>query len=538
MMGGSDRGPSPPASRAGDDREARLRALAPFLRDFARFCALLKVIDQETGARIPMRLTGIQRKLAHNRSKRDVVLKARKVWLTSIECARDLFWFVTRRGASVVIVVQTQQKHETLQTVSRMMQVFLQSLREHLDVRLDVENQYEWAIHNRDASLRIVEAGASMKTAEKGGRGPAVNRLHCSETAYWEHGQETVAAIINSMTAEDAEVSIESTPHGQSGYFYDLWTQAVEGKGFKPHFYPWYEHDRNRIALEPGEVIVPEGALQDIESALLERGLVQPDQIKWLRRKFNIDLAQSLDRLNEDFPSDPDTCFLASGRCFFDLKLIAADLLRCKPPLPLKPDDDERGMLRIWAHPKRGSSYVIGGDPAEGMGDPSGALVYEKGTGEHVATLHGQMDEWSFGEALIRLSKRYNDAKVAIERENHGHSVIWAFRKLGASRLLYMHADGKHGWPENVATRPVMLDGFAKAYRRREMKTNDRMLLGEMKTFVVNANGKAEADKKKHDDLVMAGGIGWHVATSSQAAVEGGDVYTGVSAEDRSAGYD
>ena len=194
----------------------------------------------------------------------------------------------------------------------------------------------------------------------------------------------------------------------------------------------------------------------------------------------------------------------------------------------------------FWKHPKPGAAHVIGADPAKGLakGDPSGACVFERGTGEHVATLHGQLDEHAFAEALVRVAIRYNNAKVAVERENHGHAVIWHFKTLGRTDLLYMHGDGKYGWPENVSTRPLMLDGFAAALRKRTLVTHDRLMLGEMKTFVVTDTGKAEADRGKHDDLVMAGGIGWHVCNASgPPTTKSGGHSAGIPLEDIPAGF-
>lgn len=314
--------PSEPPRRSLSAAE-KSRRLGECLRSFPKFCGLLKVVDFESGARVPFRLTPIQRAYAQRRTLRDIVLKPRKVFMTTLEAARDLYLFLTQPGARVVAVVQSQKKHETLREISRMVDLFLDSLRHQgLDFELGTEAEGRWTFPEHDATFEILEAGASLRTAQKTGRGTAITRLHLSEVASYEHGAETIAALVGAMP-KTGEVTIESTPNGSSGYFFDQWQLAANGDArtaFEPHFFPWYLHDLYSTPLSPGERVVPEGRLFDVEARLLGRG-VAPERIKWYREQLAA-FGGDVEKLKQEYASDPETCFLASGDQYVPTALI------------------------------------------------------------------------------------------------------------------------------------------------------------------------------------------------------------------------
>ena len=53
-------------------------------------------------------------------------------------------------------------------------------------------------------------------------------------------------------------------------------------------------------------------------------------------------------------------------------------------------------------------------------------MVFERGTGRHMATLWGMFRPGDFAAALATLAGRYNRGQVAVERNNHGHAVLRA----------------------------------------------------------------------------------------------------------------
>lgn len=503
-------------------------ALAAALRSFEKFCALLEIVDIETGARRPMALTPIQKAYCRARTRRDIILKPRKVFMTTLEVARDLWWFLTVRGARVVIVVQSEKGNAARNTIRGMLRVALESLRRVLPVgstafdgaRFDVETNdvLEW--HERDATLRIMEAGAAERTARKGGRSQTVNRLHGSEVAYWEHGAETLNSLLNAMPPSGGEAVIESTANGAAGYYYEQWQAAVRGEnGFRPHFFRWWEHAGYAAELAAGERVA---ARDEAEANLLRQG-VRAEQLKWYRAKR---ATIGPERTDQEFPSDATTCFLVSGRGFFDNVVVEGLLRAARPPVHEEhPRGSKTGgargqqvndsvvpVVRVWEPPQPGKDYVVGSDPSEGTGGSAGAgIVLERGSGKHIATLWGQLRPWVLAEYLAKLARYYNDAEVAVER-NAGGTVLRALEVEQRYGNLFLDRDERPGYVTNAVSRPQMLDTLEEALRRGAFRTDDVHLLGEMRTFVVNDRERAEHAKGARDDLVMATAIAWEVA--------------------------
>jgi hypothetical protein len=137
--------------------------------------------------------------------------------------------------------------------------------------------------------------------------------------------------------------------------------------------------------------------------------------------------------------------------------------------------------------------------------------MYHRATGEHVATLDGQYQPYEAADAGVKLCKEYGNALFAPERNNHGHAVIVAAANSFGYRRIYRHGDDKRGWLTNVVSRPVMLDEFEDAVRSGSWSSPDARVLSQMRKFVVNDNGKPEAARGEHDDLVLAAAIGWSV---------------------------
>ena len=487
------------------------------MKDFPSFCALLQVAHQEGGHRINFTLSPIHLQYIAERSGRDIVLKPRQIFFTSLEIARDVWWFLTKRGARVVVMVQSAEGNKAIEEIAMKIRIAFESI-ERLGVEIPFSRKTndEWEIASRDSTLAIIGAGASAAAAKKKGRSGHINRLHLSETAFWEYGEETFNSIESSVSAENnTEICIESTANGASGFYYKMWRNAVDGtSAYKPHFFPWYEHPTYIEELDEGEVIVPQSK---VEKALMAKG-VAPERIKWRRNKIK-KKGGNEDLVDQEYPSDPETCFLISGRCFFDKLKLSAQIVECSPPI----DKDARDHLWIWKKPVKGRQYVIGADVAEGgsHGDFSAATILDRETGEHVATLYGQVIPEEWAKLVAYTGKLYNWATIAVERNNHGHAVIMALRAMFKypPSQMYTHDDGKIGWNTGERERTPMLDQLNGSHRRGTFVSPDARVNGEMRTFIVNDSGRPEGAKGAHDDLVMCTAIAWAVRNRPQKQV-------------------
>lgn len=498
--------------------------LAWALQDYRRFCGLVPIITKEHG-RQQLVLNPIQRRRIARRTALDIVLKARQVGMTTEECARDIWHFLTHPGARVVVVVQSMTDHGPLQQVAGILRAMLDGLRSlGLDLGITKETNTSWEIGSRDARLKVIEAGATEMTAQKKGRSGTITRLHATELAFWEHADATLLAMLECVPAPEtgSEIVFESTPNGAAGPFFARCQSAQSGRSpYQFVFFAWYENPEYRVPLAPGEVIEPQ---DEREQQLVELGCT-PEQLKWRRRKI-ASYEGKADLFDQEYPTDPETCFLIKGRTFF-VKNVCVELLRrCAEPRMT----DRQGRLRIWKHPEPGKQYVIGADTSEGIEEPgvpfekqphdaAAAIVRVRGTGEHVATLWGFLRPDELGEELAKLGYRYNEALIAVERNNHGHAVLLKLKEL-KYRRVYRDDDDRVGWVNSGPRRTAALDLLEAEHRKGPpyYSTPDRALVGQQSTFVVNKRGKAEHSTGAHDDLVLADTITWDVLNKPMPA--------------------
>jgi hypothetical protein len=477
--------------------------------DFRRFCGLLDIIPK-SGPRCKFRLNAIQERFCSERTGRDVTLKPRQIGFTTLEQARDIYHFLTVPGARVVTTCQSLQDNSPLKLLSANYRVMFEGLeRAGVGLKFRTQSATEWTLADRDASLRVIVAGASEASAAKKGRAGTVSRLHCTETAFYEYADDTLNALLECVPSREhgSEIVSESTANGAAGYFYKQCQGAKNGESaYKLHFYPWFQQAEYRTALEPGEVVAPSEG--DDLRAVHERWLVAqgvtPEQLKWYRHKV-ADKGQAL--TDQEYPSDPETCFLVSGRGFFDQTVTTRLLTKTSLPIETR----KSGRIRIYEKPIEGEDYVFALDCSEGVGgDPSGGIMYKRSSGQHVASLDGQFQPHDAAAVGVELCTEYGGALFAPERNNHGHAVLQATKTIGYNRV-YRHDDDKRGWNTNVVSRPVMLDSLEDAHRRGLWTTPDGAVLAQMRKFVINDSGKAEAARGENDDLVIAAAIGWAV---------------------------
>lgn len=486
--------------------------------DFVGFAAQLDIVPKE-GPKTKLRPNAIQSAFEVSRTGRDLVLKPRQVGLTTWELARDVWFFLTRPGAQVVVVCQSDKDDSAVrENAEKVKRMFASLADAGISIQFRSSSTTHWVLASTNASLKIIGAGASKKAAQKKGRSGTIHRLHVTEAAFFEHAATTMNALLECVPPQElgTEVVVESTANGAAGWFFERYSAAKEGRGsFKAHFFSWLAQEEYRVALEPGEVIEPAND-NDREVELVEKHGATPEQLKWYRLK--VADKGNADEVDQEFPLDEDTCWITPGRTFFSKIQTNRLIARSVPPLSEEQvgEDGAIGTLSIWSEPVAGFDYVIAVDPSEGLkgeseassGDPGAAVVYRRDTGEHVATLHGYFPTWEMARLVTELGERYNWALLVIERNNHGHAVLQAIdRELHyPAERVYVDDDGRPGWKNNAVSRATALEALEKVHRKGEWTTPDRGSLREFLLFIV-INRKPQAGPGAHDDRLIAHAI-------------------------------
>ncbi len=414
----------------------------------------------------------------------NIILKARQMGITTWIAGRFFLKTITHPGTVTVEVGHTQESAEAL---FRIVHRFLAQLPDALR---------EGALKSAKCSARRIAFPALdseylVETAgdRNAGRGLTITNLHCTELARWPGDPEETLAGLRATLSPEGELVMESTPNGASGCFWKEWQEA-EKTGAVRHFFPWW--------LEPSyrAEAVDESSLTEDERRVRECAGLSLEQIGYRRR-----LRENFRGLaRQEYAEDPESCFLASGSCWFEVAAIDSRLRAVRAPA------EQRGDLWIWAGPQPGRQYLVAVDPSGGSpdGDYAAAQVIDRERGLQCAELRAHRSPLETAIAAADLAQEYNHALLAVERNNHGHGVLAHLHSACAYQRVYRSGDGQDGWLTSVTSRPAMLADLGAALVETPALFSSERLLRECRTFVRGAGGNGAAAPGEHDDCVMA----------------------------------
>lgn len=453
------------------------------IRDFL-IESLLKIRSKSRGL-VYLRANQAQLRYSRDCSKRNIVLKARQLGITTYVAARFFIQTITQPGT---ITVQVAHNQESAEEIFRIVHRFWENLPETMQRGALVTsraNIRQIVFPRLDSEYRVATAADP-----NAGRGITIHNLHCSEVARWPRdGIETLASLRAAVPAS-GEIVLESTPNGVGGVFYDEWQRAPE-TAFTRHFFPWWYDDDYQIEIE-----LPIDGLTSEEEELVARAGLTHWQLAWRR----LNRAQLRGLAVQEYAEDAISCFRASGECVFELGEIDRALRECGEPLESR--DNERWL--VWFPPQRNRQYIVGVDTAGGGsgGDYSCAEVIECGTGMQCAELHGHFPPRELAARIIELGTQYNYAVLAVERNNHGYGVL---AHLETAEYPHVFQEGgKEGWLTSSVSRPAMIEILGDILAVNSRLFRSRRLLTECRTFVRHVDGSARAAAGTHDDCVMA----------------------------------
>jgi hypothetical protein len=453
---------------------------------------LLKI--RTKAGRTQFKLNRSQAEYARRCTKRNIVLKARQVGITTYIAGRFFMQTITRRGTLSVQVAHDRESAEEIFGIVKRFWDLLPTAMKKGALRTSYCNARQMVFPGLDSEYCVAAAD------ENAGRGWTVQNLHCSEVARWGRGGEEALASLRAAVVPGGEIVLESTPNGAGGLFYEEWQRAPE-TGYTRHFFPWWfeaSYKKKRGKSFPAFTAEEQGLM-------LQHGLT-PDQIAWRRMQW-----QSLRGMAaQEFSEDSVSCFRSSGECVFDQEAVERAMKAASEPVERR--DNHR--LLIWLPPQAGREYVMGVDPAGGGtdGDYSCAQMIDRQLGTQCAELLGHYPPRELAQKLVELGKEYNFAQAAVERNNHGHAVI-AYLRMKEYPNVFAQK-GQDGWLTSAVSRPAMIENLAAALVEEAVLFRSPRLLSECRTFVRFGDGKTGAAPGTHDDCVMALGIAWAVRMS------------------------
>jgi len=177
----------------------------------------------------------------------------------------------------------------------------------------------------------------------------------------------------------------------------------------------------------------------------------------------------------------------------------------------------------IWEEYKPTNTYMISADVARGDGaDYSAFLVFKLETMEIVAEYHGKVTLDFFSDLLNNTGREYGNCLMVVENNSVGFSALEKLKEKGYPNIYYSiksthefidstqaqyNGNAVAGFSTTNKTRPLIIAKLEEFVRNKLITTYSRRMLSEMTTFIWK-NGKPQAQRSYHDDLIMSLAIG------------------------------
>lgn len=481
---------------------------------------------KKTSERVRLKLNDIQRAYLLGRYDTNVILKERKGGMSTVIGALYYWRCLFRANQHAYILAHTGESTDEL---LQRMQIGHDNLPAFMRPSLKRSNKKELQFQNNGSHIRYLTAGGRGL-----GRGGDADCIHLSEAA-WYADLKKVSTAIENATRGGAWIDKESTANGYNEFRVQYKDAKAGRTRAKAHFYPWFIDPTNAIDLYAGEDITP----TDEEITLQLLYDLTPEQIKFRRIKK----AENKEEFDQEYPEDDETCFLVSGVPKFNnvhLKELLQVVEHTQTPLnmrrrgPFKGSDN--GRFTVWKEPGElytEHRYVIGADVAEGLpgGAYSCAAVLNIISGEQMAEWHGHASPGDFGIILAKIGEYYNMAKVAVERNNHGHATLITLRQNYGNVYKHREYDQRHnqttrkmGWPTNSKTRPQMFSSLRQAFDDGAMMVRSAEFLKECISMQAgDEDHDADNDEvrrtKSFKDRIFAWAIAWEVRKKGSPVV-------------------
>lgn len=393
----------------------------------------------------------------------------------------------------------------------------------------------------------------SVDTATKDvGRSKTINFFHGSECAFWNGGMQSIQAGLGEALTKNCIQIYETTANGFND-FQKLWDSGT----CINCFYQWWLTPEYRLNFESEQI--KELFINDIENKtewiyerlkwLKLKGL-ELEQLYWYYKKYESYIDKRL--IKQEYPCTPEEAFLTSGQCYFNSEKLVKRMQEVTEPIKVgyflyelhnekimsyKWVDDPNGFIKIYEELQERNPYVLGGDTAGEGSDNFTGVVLNNMTGKQVAVLKQKLDEIEYTRQMYCLGIYYNEALIGLETNFSTYPTV----KLAEMKYPNLYVRDKNpddyrnkletklGVNTNRATRPHMLAILQTIVKESIENIVDKETLEEMITFIVNENGKAEAQEGCHDDLVMGTAIAYYIRPQQK--------YTKLQLKERAQGY-
>lgn len=439
----------------------------------------------------------VQEDFLNCRTNKNIVLKARQMGFTTLCCIDMLDDTITNPNKTGAIIAHTRDDAAKLFEITKRA---FSNIPEEIRPKAAYDNRNELYFGELDSKIYV----------DTDLRGGTTHNLHISEVAFIDRADQKMAGILETVP-DSGSITLESTANGIGGYFNETWEDPKSE--FKKHFYNWLWDIKYQIPTtdsleemqrEYKEYVLKYGLIDDVYNKFH----LTPEQFNFYLSKIR----RQKHLVMQEYPMSALEAFISTGRNVFSL----TDLQRHKTVTQI---DNKWNDVKIWEYPLKGFRYVIGCDPAEGLGgDYSVIEVFNADTGEQAAEfVSNSVAPDRLSHYLYEIGKYFNNAYINIEVNNHGRTTIDnlkhryynIYRRKVFDKVANKDTEAL-GWRTTGVTKPLLVDNLEEAIRDMSLRIKSEYVIKEMRSFVQSDEpGKKGfgGEGSAHDDSVIACGL-------------------------------
>jgi len=396
----------------------------------------------------------------------NIILKARQLGISTVTGAYAAWLILFHREKNILVIATKLSTAGNLVKKVKFMIKNLPSWLQIADISIDNRNSFE------------LSNGSQIKASSKSGdagRSEALSLLIVDEAAHVEGLDELWKGLYPTLSTGGRCIAL-STPNGVGNWFYRMYVDADDDKNdFHPTKLIWDEHpDRDEEWFE-----------------------------KETRNMSPKEIAQEL-----------GCSFLASGETVIDPQDL--EWVHSTMEEPLYRDAFDRNLW-IWEEYDPTSKYFMSVDVARGDGEDHSAFhVWNITTNEIAAEYQGKLTIDMYANLVHQTGNRYGSCLVVVENNNIGFMALDKLKELQYNNLYYSKNDqyiqavlaesiagSTAGFATSQKSRPLIITKMEEMIRNKLVTIKSKRLFNEFKTFIWK-NGRPQAMRSKHDDLVMS----------------------------------
>tara|TARA_R110000751_G_scaffold27429_4_gene72355 strand:- start:8372 stop:9961 length:1590 start_codon:yes stop_codon:yes gene_type:complete len=438
-----------------------------FINNYAKISHPLKGL-------IPFKLYDYQEELItdYEDYRFNVILKARQLGISTITAAYVAWLMMFHRDKNILVMAT---KYNTAANLVKKVKSIVKNLPDWVRIsEVSIDNRNSFELTN----------GSQIKastTSPDAGRSEALSLLVIDEAAHVEGLDELWTGLYPTLSTGGRCIAL-STPNGVGNWFHKTYAEADQGSNdFHPTELMWEAHpDRDQAWFE--------------------------------KETRNMSRRQIAQELQCNFNTSGETVIHAD-----DIARINGTAIEPKYKVGF-----DRNFW-IWENHHPGASYLLSADVARGDGkDYSVFQVFKLDTMEIVGEYQGKVTPDIFANIVSDAGKEYGNCMIVVENNTVGFSVLEKLKELEYPNIYYSiksthefveQATAEYsntavpGFTTSSKTRPMIIAKMEEFVRNKIVTIYSSRLLNELKTFVW-VNGRPQAMRSYHDDLIMSFAIG------------------------------